>query len=469
MASIRLFRHHVPTNYLLLAAIEILALITSVYVGVWLRFMENLREVEASVNAIWPKALVFAVVLVVMMTAMGMYQRSYREGMMGIILRILAAFILGMIGLSIIFYVKPSLLLGRGALGFSFAVAFVYVLVIRYIFYRVIDSNVVTRRILVLGTGKQAKQIALLRRRVDQLGFIILGYVRINESEKLLVPEEKIVDKGERTLVRIAEEMDADEFVIAMDDQRNSDLVYELLDCKLSGLDVISLLSFFERETGKIKLDILKPSWMIYSDGFRYGFLYSLTKRSFDIVASLLILSVAWPFMLLTALAIFIESGFRGPLFFTQVRVGLDGINFKLIKFRSMRIDAEKDGVARWAVKNDNRITRVGKFIRQTRLDELPQILNVLKGDMSFVGPRPERPEFVEMLEKKIPYYRERHRVKPGVTGWAQICYPYGASEKDAFEKLQYDLYYAKNLSLLFDLTILLQTVEVILFGKGAR
>jgi lipopolysaccharide/colanic/teichoic acid biosynthesis glycosyltransferase len=236
-----------------------------------------------------------------------------------------------------------------------------------------------------------------------------------------------------------------DEIVVAMDDRRRQFPMDQLLECRLEGLEITDLVSFLERETGKVRLDVLNPSW------------------------SLLLLILALPVMLLTAVAIRLEGGYNASLFYRQTRVGQYGRPFKLLKFRSMRENAEVDGKPQWAVKNDSRVTRVGSFIRKSRIDELPQILNVLKGEMSFVGPRPERPEFVAQLNERIPYYRERHTIKPGITGWAQLCYPYGSSEQDAAEKLQYDLFYVKNHSLLFYLAILVQTVEVILWGKGAR
>jgi sugar transferase (PEP-CTERM system associated) len=237
----------------------------------------------------------------------------------------------------------------------------------------------------------------------------------------------------------------------------------------MSGVDVLNLVSFFERRGGKIRLDMLYPSWLYLSDGFRESTFRRAHKRTFDLALVLLLLPVALPFMLLIALAVFVESGGRGPILYKQTRVQQDGIPFQIYKFRSMVVDAEQGGVARWASKNDARITRVGSVLRKGRLDELPQLFNVLKGDMSFVGPRPERPEFVAQLAEKIPYYEERHRVKPGLTGWAQIRYPYGDSEQDALEKLQYDLYYVKNYSIFLDLLILLQTAEVVVLGKGAQ
>ena len=232
---------------------------------------------------------------------------------------------------------------------------------------------------------------------------------------------------------------------------------------------MLNLVNFFEREAGKILVDFATPGWMTLTEDLRSNVSTSLTKRAFDICASLGLLGATWPLMLATTIAIWIEDGFQSPIFFSQERIGLGGKAFKVMKFRSMRVDAEGDGKARWATINDSRITRVGAFIRRTRIDELPQIFNVLSGEMSFIGPRPERPEFVQQLADQIPYYNSRHAVKPGITGWAQLCYPYGASEEDARQKLQFDLYYVKNQSLFLDLMVALSTVEVVVFGKGAR
>jgi sugar transferase (PEP-CTERM system associated) len=245
--------------------------------------------------------------------------------------------------------------------------------------------------------------------------------------------------------------------------------MHEFLECRLAGIEILELPTFLERETGKVRLDVLNPSWIIFGEGFRASLLQRMVERTVDIVVSLALLILASPAILLTALAIKFEDGLDAPILYRQRRVGQHGVVFDVLKFRSMRVDAEDAGQAIWATKDDPRVTRVGGFMRKSRIDELPQLVNVLRGDMSFVGPRPERPEFVQKLEHTIPYYRERHSVKPGITGWAQLCYPYGSSEKDALEKLQYDLYYVKNRSLLFDLAILVQTVEVVLWGKGAR
>ena len=274
----------------------------------------------------------------------------------------------------------------------------------------------------------------------------------------------------DKPLIQYVEERDIDEIVIAVDDRRSDRFpTKDLIDCKMSGINILDLVTFFERRAGKIRLDMLNPSWLYLSDGFQVGTIRRIGKRVLDIMVVLMLSPVALPFAVLVSLAIMIESRGRGSVLYSQTRVKQDGLPFEIYKFRSMVSDAEKDGVARWASKNDSRITRVGRFIRKGRLDELPQLFNVLKGDMSFVGPRPERPEFIKKLAETIPYYEERHRVKPGLTGWAQICYSYGDTEEDAIEKLQYDLYYVKNYSGLLDLLILLQTAEVVMLGKGAQ
>jgi sugar transferase (PEP-CTERM system associated) len=286
-------------------------------------------------------------------------------------------------------------------------------------------------------------------------------------GDQMGVPEESriAVPKGLRECV---ERLRVGEIVVGPDDRRGQLSMEELLECKQAGIAITALTTFFERESGYVLLALTDPSWLLFSSGFEHSSLRWLAKRVFDVVAAIAVLALTWPLMLLTALAILIESGGSAPVFYRQERVGEHGRPFALIKFRSMRTDAEKDG-ARWASRNDDRVTRVGRFIRKTRLDELPQLWNVFKGDMSFIGPRPERPQFVEQLAPKIRYYRLRHCVKPGLTGWAQLNYPYGASEEDAVEKLKYDLFYVKNQSLLLDVMIFVQTVEVVLFGRGAR
>jgi len=466
---VRVFKQYIPIPFLILGTVEFGLFMAAVYLGSHLRFWGDAANANLESFPTWTKAIAFAVVMFLGMVAMGLFQRRFRYATVGMILRIATAFFGGGVALTLLYYAVPGLSLGRGEFVLGFLIAMGLTSAVRVTFFKTLDQEMLKRRILVLGAGEQAAQIPRhLRRRVDQQGFLIVGYVHVRGEHDVV--DEAMVLRPDVTLLALAKELQADEIVVAVGERRRTGFpVHDLLDCKLSGIDVIDLQGFFERETGKIKLDILSPSWMIFSDGFNQSHFQSAAKRAFDIFISLLLLLVAWPFMVLVALAIVGESGGRGPVLYRQIRVGQHWKLFNVYKFRSMRVDAEKGGKAQWAVKNDDRITRVGRFIRKVRLDELPQVFNVLKGDMSFVGPRPERPEFVTQLSEQIPFYAERHRVKPGLTGWAQVCYPYGASEKDSMEKLQFDLYYIKNNSLFLDFVIILQTAHEVIWGKGGR
>jgi len=464
---VRIFKQYIPVSFFILGAVEFLVLMFAVYAGLALRFLGD-PTVLSNVSEIWPTALTFSLVFFLALASMGLYQRRFRHGTTGMVLRLAAAIVLGSISIGMLYYLVPVIFIGRGATAFSILIAFILILLIRYIFIQTIDQDTLKRRVLVLGAGQQAQQISQqLRRRTDRRGFLVVGYVHVRGEHDAV--DENLILRPDVPLLSLAKQLQVDEIVIAVGDRRRKSFpVHELLDCKLSGMDVIDLLGFYEREVGKIKLDVLNPSWLIFSDGFNQSQWFSFEKRAFDILVSLILLFLVWPAMLLVAFAIKVEEGFRGPILYRQVRVGQHWKLFNVYKFRSMRVDAEKDG-AQWAKKNDSRITRVGEFIRKVRLDELPQIFNVLKGDMSFVGPRPERPEFVTKLTDQIPYFAERHRVKPGITGWAQVCYPYGASEKDSLEKLQYDLFYIKNYTLFLDFVVILQTAHEVLWGKSGR
>jgi sugar transferase (PEP-CTERM system associated) len=347
-------------------------------------------------------------------------------------------------------------------------VAFSGSLVSRSVFQSITDLNQFKSRVLVYGSGCAASTITRsMRRRADRQGFNIVGFVRVN-GEEAQVEGERIINLRQ-SLADYTQQTEIDQLVVALDNKREQLDTDELMKCRLQGVKVLDLVSFFEREAGKVLVDHASPSWMAFNQGFSSSPVSKMAKRSFDMASSFALVTFTWPIMLLTAIAIKLEDGLKAPVFFHQERVGQHGRIFRVVKFRSMRVDAEGDGQARWATRNDNRVTRVGSFIRKTRIDELPQILNVLSGDMALIGPRPERPEFVKDLAERLPYYEVRHCVKPGITGWAQLCYPYGASEEDARQKLQFDLYYVKNHSLFLDFTIFLNTVEVVLFGKGAR
>ncbi|MBI3563126.1 MAG: TIGR03013 family PEP-CTERM/XrtA system glycosyltransferase [Gammaproteobacteria bacterium] len=464
MSTLRIFNHYVRTPFVLLGTVETIILFISVYAAAHIRFW----GVKIPYANLWLQALIYSAVMIMAMIAAGLFQARLREGGFGFVLRLLISYLLGTMGISVMFYLFPDLFFGRGVLIYTTSISFVTIALLR-IMVLWLDPGIYRRRVLVLGTGKIAGALMELRRKVDQFGFSILGYIHLR-GEHDLIPESKIL-KINNTLAHYANEHDVDEIVLAIDDRRKGIPMQELLDCKMHGVDIIDVVSFFERETGKIRIDQLQPSWLLFSLGFKQSVMRDIGKRIFDLLASGFILACTWPFMLVTILAIWLESGCQlgAPIFYRQVRVGINGRPFQVIKFRSMVVNAEKSGKAQWASKNDARITLVGKIIRKTRIDELPQIYNVFKGEMSFVGPRPERPEFVVMLAESIPYYSERHRVKPGITGWAQLLYPYGSTEKDALEKLQYDLYYVKNYSLFLDFLILLQTAEVVLFGRGAR
>ena len=463
----RVFGFHLRSQLVALAGAEALLFFVAPFVAVHLRFHGTFLDIKEKLPSLWPQGLLFAAVMMISLLAMGLYSSRQRASIQGVLVRTVASGVAAFIVLGLLYYMLPSMFLGRGLLLLMVIVGVLGSAAGRLVARRVIDDRIFKRRVLVYGVGDQAFHISRLRRRSDQRGFVVVGYVP-GSCDSVTVPEEQII-KSTGTLFDICRECRVEEIVVAMDDRRRSFPVQELLECRLRDIDVIDVLSFLERETGKVRVEVLTPSWMIFGSGFSRSGPRQFTARALDVLASLALLAISWPVMLLTALAIKIEDGVRAPVFYSQTRVGLEGRTFQLLKFRSMRVDAEKEGKAIWAEKQDRRVTRVGSATRAIRLDELPQIFNVLAGDMRFVGPRPERPEFVESLCAKIPYYRERHIVKPGITGWAQLCYPYGSSEQDAIEKLQYDLYYVKNHSLIFDLSILAQTIEVILWRKGAR
>ena len=464
--TIRIFRHYLQLALAVVAVVELLVFFGASFVVSKASISGS--RIATNLGSEARDAVVYAVVLAISAGAVGLYHARQRSGLAGLLTRIAFAVTAGSIIYAAIAAVAPAIEVTLLQLLLSASVAFGGALTVRLTFEYVVDDELFKRRVLVYGAGKRAESIAQLRRRADRRGFVVLGYVA-TESDRV---EDALKAKTLTADVELLEHCRAlliDEIVVAMDDRRRSFPMYQLLECRLEGVEVTELVTFLERETGKVRLDVLNPSWFIFSEGFHRGRLHTVLERLFDIFASLGLLLLTLPVMLLTILAIKLEDGSRASILYRQTRVGRYGKGFSVLKFRSMREDAEREGKAVWAMKNDSRVTRVGAVIRKTRIDELPQILNVLRGEMSFVGPRPERPEFVSRLSETIPYYRERHTLKPGITGWAQLCYPYGSSEQDAVEKLQYDLYYIKNHTLLFYLAILLQTVEVILWRKGAR
>ncbi len=460
----KIFGHYVSRLHFVLGIVEFIAFVLAAHAGFYTRFKllaEGIDEIEAPLLA---SSLIYAIAMTSSMVALGLYQRGNMSHA-AMFVRVIVAFALGTGGLSVVFYLFPDLFFGRGVYAFALFYSLVLVALTRTVFNRFAHEDVQRHRVLVLGSGKSASSV--LHNEGQGFGYKVVRFIRLSPREQEV--DNDRVGELSRPLLRFVEENDIDEIVIAADDRRGGLPLDDILDCKMSGIRIFDLISFFEKETSKINIDFLNPGWIIFSNGFQMSLSTRYGKRFFDIVVSLSLLLLASPFMLAVAIASILESRGRDPVFYHQVRVGKDNKPFRVHKFRSMRADAESDGVARWATKNDNRVTRLGRFIRKTRLDELPQLWNVLVGEMSMVGPRPERPEFVEKLAENIPFYSERHRVKPGVTGWAQVRYQYAETEEDTREKLQYDLYYVKNASLFLDLIVLLETVEVVLWGKGAQ
>ena len=399
-------------------------------------------------------------------SASGLYQVSGQRSLVESCLRAAFALALALLLAHQVFGLLPSMFGARETIRAS-AMLVIAVVIVRRVFvgHWMARTNA-GARVLIFGAGPAAQLVGATLKSVDPHAKLV-GYLPgPNETQSTVADSERIT--GYASLAKTAEALKVDEIVVALTERRSGSMpLRELLDCKLAGVHVFDVTTYFERMLGQIRIDYVNAGWLIFGDGFNQGAYRTLVKRAFDILCSLVLITVSAPVMLLTALLIVLES--KGPVFYSQERVGANGLNFKVRKFRSMRNDAEKDGKPVWAAAQDSRVTRVGAIIRRLRIDELPQIFNVFKGEMSLVGPRPERPYFVEQLTQEIPYYAVRHSIKPGVTGWAQVKYQYGSTIEDSQEKLQYDLYYVKNHSLFLDFVILFETVGVVLTGKGAR
>lgn len=437
-----------------------------VFVGVIIAMMWVDNDLPIDLNLVAAYAAILALTMLAINAWLGFYQRIHDRTIEDSRARAVLSLHLSVPVAYVIFVILPTVDGNRNLLELSGMAALFGMLS-----YRVMASHrrsraLVTLRLLIFGAGKEAAQVAASLSKEDQTVRVV-GFYPGHESEELAVPQNMLVSR-DKTLIDTVNELSVDEIVVAIGERRGGRMpLRELLDCRLSGVLVLDMSSHFERMLGQIRLDALRAGWLIFGGGFRQGVARTTVKRIFDIVAASILLILFSPLMLLTALLIVIEDGF--PILYRQERVGLNGRLFNVIKFRSMRRDAEKDGTPRWATKNDDRVTRVGKVIRRLRIDELPQLFSVLNGDMSMVGPRPERAFFVDQLTKEIPFYAVRHSVKPGVTGWAQVRYHYGSTVDDAAQKLQYDLYYVKNHTLLLDLVVLFETVGVVVSGKGAQ
>lgn len=459
---IRFFRHYIPLSLALLTGAELLLFF---WIAQFASSQHAPLYAELGPESSY-KPWLFAMVFSLLNSMFGLYDWEWTTGLKSLLIRVLGSLSVGAVIVGSGAFLVPPLFPSGTEFASSIALVGFSAVLIRLVFMEWGKTSLFKKRVLVVGTGSRAAKIEEIVHSGEAQGIEIVGYLPLGTTHSY-VPHERLIQADGR-LYEVAMDLGVSALIVAIRERRGGGLpINELLECKLRGMEILDLPAFFERQTGILPLESTNASWMIFSEGFSQGSLRDVVKRVFDLMVSGAFLLVLLPIMLLTALLIKLES--RGPVFYTQERVGQFGQHFTIYKFRSMRTDAEKDGAPVWARQNDDRTTRVGRFIRRTRIDELPQTLNVFLGHMSFVGPRPERPYFVEDLSEQIPYYHARHSVKPGITGWAQVKFPYGASVEDAMHKLQYDLYYVKNHSLFLDLMILLQTAQVVVLGKGVR
>lgn len=461
---LRIFGYHVRRANCILGASEF-ALICSLYWAIALMRTDTigLLLVPASFADL---VLLPALSIWITMYALGLYAATVQADLAVLARRMLLPALVGVIVTALTYgrYEGGSEPWATVQVLLPAVVVYFAILLNRFVLRWAVPVSGLRPRILVLGTGVSAGQVNRLFGDLEERRRRLHGFVDSQPKQgasSLQVPQDRIVSTFD-SLSAYAVRHGISEIVVALDERRGRLPVRELVDCRFHGIRVTDKATFYEREVRKVDLDNLYPSWLIFGDGFRHGRLTSIAKRAIDILISLAVLTVTFPLLLMIALAIFIDS--PGPIFYRQTRVGYLGQPFQILKFRSMIRDAEAVGRPQWATEDDPRITRVGRFIRKTRIDEIPQVLNVLRGDMSFVGPRPERPEFVEELSREVTYFDDRHKVKPGITGWAQVNFRYAGSLEEAKEKLRYDLYYMKNHSIFLDLIIALKTVRVVLW-----
>ena len=398
-----------------------------------------------------------------------LYNFKVIEGVTELSTRLLQALGFASIILALIYFFFPGAVIGQGVSGVSIALIIIFIASWRLCYSFVLERGLFNQKIIILGSGELANNIKTEIEATKDCGYTVKMIFSEDENFDTAGPNTKNIitsKNGYHGLCEIAKDLKIDKIVVALKEKRGAFPVTELLNCRVAGIDVLEGNSFCEMLTGKLIVEQINPGWLIFSKGFKKSFILSAFKRFTDFSLSLSMLIMFLPIIILTSILIKIES--KGPVFFSQERLGKNKVPYSVHKFRSMVTDAEKDGPV-WAKTNDDRITMVGKYIRKCRIDEIPQLWNVMLGEMSFVGPRPEREHFVKELETIIPYYSQRFTVKPGLTGWAQVSYPYGATVDDAIEKLNYDLFYIKNMSIPMDLTIIFRTVKTVLFGEGAR
>jgi sugar transferase (PEP-CTERM system associated) len=462
---LKIFNQYVPLRKLAFILLELVFIMGMVILGAYLRFLGDPTNFS-NYEYLFLKALLIVVTVQLSLYYFDLYDLKIFRRNFELSIRLLQSLGVSSILLAILYYLFPILMVGRGifliSLGFMGAVIVFW----RVIYNHILRTKQIDQRIMIIGSGQLAKSIAIEIIDKADTGFNLIGFITDNPErvgEKLVNPS---VIGDQSQILEIAMKEKVNRIIVALEERRGKFPEDQLLSCKMRGIPVEDGIQFYEHLTGRLQVESLRPSVLIFSNGFKKSKLTTWMKRVVGFSLSFIGLALLSPLILMISILTKIDS--RGPIFYRQERVGENEKVFKLLKFRSMVENAEANGPV-WAEANDKRITRVGRWIRKWRLDEIPQMFNVLKGDMSFVGPRPERPYFVETLRREIPYYDRRFYVKPGITGWAQIRYQYGASKIDALEKLKYDLYYIKNLSPLFDLLIIFETIKVVLFGKGAR
>jgi len=449
----------------ILIVVDAVLSVAAVYTGYVMRFNTFSTLEEPSPFTVVP---LLPVVLVVVFSSflLELYDDKRYRNKSETAVRVFIGLMVSFVMLSAIYYLLPFIKLGRGILGISLCAFGLFQFLWHISYSAFMHSKGFARKVLVLGAGPMAQKIGSLIAETNHQ-HVLMGYHKCDcASEVVSVPEHAIVGNG-NGLMKAVEQVKAQKIVVSISEQRGTLPIRDMLSCKLNGVEIVDAPSFYEELNGKLLLENIRPSWFIFSDGFRITPAKRISKRIVDFILAIIGMLMSAP--LLPVIALAIKIGSKGPVFFKQVRVGEREKPFVLYKFRTMRQDAESTTGPVWAQKSDDRVTRVGRVLRKVRLDEIPQIFNVVKGEMSLIGPRPERPEFVQKLKQIIPYYSERHFVKPGITGWAQTKYPYGASVEDAIEKLRFDLFYIKKLSFFFDLLIILETIKVVLFGRGGR
>jgi len=435
----------------------------SVYVGMYLRYIYGQFQIQ-DYNPVFPRAIAFAFFIVLMCFFMDVYLVEKKDRNKDIFFKILFSTVFASFLLAAFYYFFPYIYLGRGVLVFTLIISIILQFVWHMIYSLILKLPAVGERVLIIGTGTIANTIGTML-TTSHSGYALAGYVSC-AGEPMIVSDKDVVGNGEGLLSTAMEE-GAQKIVVSLGERRGALPVRQILDCKLRGIDIVDGASFYETIMGKLFIEDMKPSHLIFSEGFRLTLFRSYVKRGLDVTLSIIGILFAIPLFVIIPILIRINS--PGTVLFKQKRVGVGEKEFTVLKFRTMVQGAEKNSGPVWSEEGDVRITKVGKWLRKTRIDEIPQLFNVLRGDMSFIGPRPERPFFVETLKKQIPYYSERHCMKPGITGWAQVRHEYGDSVDDALEKLRYDLYYIKYQSLALDLLIILDTVKVVFFGRGGR